>query len=157
MRLLIGLQHMSTMLQVCNMSTLLREWVALHSFRSLNALSDTIMNPMAAPSIVETTAPNTMETADSVPTSLNELQTAATHKAIGLKEGFLLLSGPPGTGKTKTTVATICGLLEQDKCHHRVLLCAPSNAAVDEVVVRLLQVAPHLAVLRLGAVEVRAH
>ncbi|KAF9242609.1 SEN1 N terminal-domain-containing protein [Melanogaster broomeanus] len=70
-------------------------------------------------------------------------------------EGFSLVQGPPGTGKT----STICGLVEAfltqrprattsihagrnstqaDKAPvQKVLLCAPSNAAIDEVASRL--------------------
>ena len=56
--------------------------------------------------------------------------------------GFTLIQGPPGTGKT----STICGILScilrnnrkltEDK-KKRVLVCAPSNAAVDEIMIRL--------------------
>ncbi|KAI5968388.1 SEN1 [Candida margitis] len=67
-------------------------------------------------------------------------------------EGFSLIQGPPGTGKTKT----ILGIVGYSLSHGRnekaidmpskapspsekakILICAPSNAAVDELVVRL--------------------
>jgi superfamily I DNA and/or RNA helicase len=51
----------------------------------------------------------------------------------------LLAQGPPGTGKTSTVAAIVAalrlkGLLQRP---HRILLCAPSNAAVDELLLRL--------------------
>ncbi|CCG25545.1 Sen1 helicase [Candida orthopsilosis Co 90-125] len=67
-------------------------------------------------------------------------------------EGFSLIQGPPGTGKTKT----ILGIVGYSLSHGtnekviempsksssppskaKILICAPSNAAVDELVVRL--------------------
>ena len=61
-----------------------------------------------------------------------------------------LVQGPPGTGKTKTIVGMIAAFLERLKkpssndgtnltfSPYRILLCAASNAAVDELVLRLL-------------------
>ncbi|KDO32876.1 hypothetical protein SPRG_02568 [Saprolegnia parasitica CBS 223.65] len=47
-----------------------------------------------------------------------------------------LLFGPPGTGKTVTLVETIVQLLRA-KPDAKILVCAPSNAAADNVVERL--------------------
>ncbi|EPS36895.1 hypothetical protein H072_9487 [Dactylellina haptotyla CBS 200.50] len=68
-------------------------------------------------------------------------------------DGFSLIQGPPGTGKTKTVIAVIGALLSEDKgvsisapglkqappkqISKKLLVCAPSNAAVDELVIRL--------------------
>ena len=60
-----------------------------------------------------------------------------------------LVQGPPGTGKTKTIIGIIAALLQKlqmqhesslkpARAPHRILLCAASNAAVDELVLRLL-------------------
>jgi hypothetical protein len=46
-----------------------------------------------------------------------------------------LISGPPGTGKTKTIVETVLQIIQDPKA--RVLLCAPSNAAADTLTRRL--------------------
>ncbi|KAJ6260855.1 hypothetical protein Dda_3516 [Drechslerella dactyloides] len=92
-------------------------------------------------------------------------------------DGFSLIQGPPGTGKTKTVIAVIGALLSEDKGvaisvpggkstsskanQKKLLVCAPSNAAVDELVIRLKQgavkqsgeiVVP--AVVRLGRLDV---
>ena len=72
-------------------------------------------------------------------------------------EGFSLIQGPPGTGKTKTILGIVGYSLSQqvdekiiikidqgngnvilgNEKKPKVLICAPSNAAVDELVVRL--------------------
>ncbi len=59
--------------------------------------------------------------------SLNDSQNAAI---LGCRqsEHIAIIHGPPGTGKTTTLVALIHQLLKTEK---RVLVCAPSNNAVD--------------------------
>jgi len=47
-----------------------------------------------------------------------------------------IIHGPPGTGKTTTLVA---GMKELIKRGQKILLCAPSNAAVDHVCEKLMQ------------------
>ena len=52
--------------------------------------------------------------------------------------GVALLHGPPGTGKTNTLVGVVSALL---MClpKPRILLCAPSNAAIDELALRVFK------------------
>lgn len=82
--------------------------------------------------------------------NVNEPQARAIVSALRT-DGFTLVQGPPGTGKT----STICGLVQAflssrpqlistngarqaDKVvPKKVLLCAPSNAAIDEIANRL--------------------
>ena len=45
-----------------------------------------------------------------------------------------LIQGPPGTGKTHTINGILSMLYFSNK---KVLVCAPSNTAVDEIVIRL--------------------
>lgn len=47
-----------------------------------------------------------------------------------------LVSGPPGTGKTKTIIEMALQLIHADK-RSRVLLCAPSETAADTLAIRL--------------------
>ncbi|KXT17167.1 hypothetical protein AC579_317 [Pseudocercospora musae] len=95
--------------------------------------------------------------------NLNGAQSEAVNGALE-NEGFTLIQGPPGSGKTKTIVAIVGGLLSQtlannprgatrvavptagvnsasasDSASKKLLVCAPSNAAVDELVIRLKQ------------------
>jgi len=50
--------------------------------------------------------------------------------------GVALLHGPPGTGKTRTLVGAVSALL-LCKPQPRILVCTPSNAAIDELATRL--------------------
>ncbi|WFD06464.1 hypothetical protein MVES1_001809 [Malassezia vespertilionis] len=58
--------------------------------------------------------------------------------------GFSLIQGPPGTGKTKTISALVATFLSRRRRaedgsgqRSKLLLCAPSNAAIDEMVARI--------------------
>lgn len=86
--------------------------------------------------------------------SLNKAQAKAVRSAYD-NDAFTLIQGPPGSGKTKTIVA-IVGALIGDTINtaqstnivvprgdnrstappRKLLVCAPSNAAVDELVMR---------------------
>ena len=92
--------------------------------------------------------------------NVNRAQSEAVNAALD-NEGFSLIQGPPGSGKTKTIVAIVGGLLTHtlsnpsggskislpkahgnentgnDATPKKLLVCAPSNAAVDELVMRL--------------------
>jgi senataxin len=92
--------------------------------------------------------------------NVNRAQSEAINAALE-NEGFSLIQGPPGSGKTKTIVAIVGGLLTNafgsansgtkisvpkahatphgstDAAPRKLLVCAPSNAAVDELVMRL--------------------
>lgn len=50
-----------------------------------------------------------------------------------------LISGPPGTGKTKTIIESVLQLLKNTSAYGHVLLCAPSDPAADTLVHRLQQ------------------
>lgn len=93
--------------------------------------------------------------------NVNRAQSEAINAALD-NEGFSLIQGPPGSGKTKTIVAIVGGLLSNTlgasttatriavpgqaqrngngdigAASRKLLVCAPSNAAVDELVMRL--------------------
>ncbi|CDK24161.1 unnamed protein product [Kuraishia capsulata CBS 1993] len=84
---------------------------------------------------------------------VNESQAEAILGAVE-SEGFSLIQGPPGTGKTKTILGIIGHAITSSALQSRtiaipgmeqtrapsaskILVCAPSNAAVDELVLRL--------------------
>jgi helicase MOV-10 len=48
-----------------------------------------------------------------------------------------LISGPPGTGKTKTIVESVLQLLNSDGFRGSILVCAPSDQAADILAMRL--------------------
>jgi superfamily I DNA and/or RNA helicase len=59
---------------------------------------------------------------------LNSTQQHAVQKIVQANE-LAIVHGPPGTGKTTTLVQAIKAMLQQE--HQKVLVVAPSNAAVD--------------------------
>lgn len=86
--------------------------------------------------------------------NLNKAQSKAIKSALD-NDAFTLIQGPPGSGKTKTIVAIVGALLTETLKQpgmpsvlprsefianrppsKKLLVCAPSNAAVDELVMR---------------------
>jgi len=76
---------------------------------------------------------------------LNPSQQAAVEKILAAQD-LAIVHGPPGTGKTTTLVQAIRALVQRDK--GPVLVCAPSNTAVDLLSERLSDTG--LNVLRVG-------
>ncbi|KAF0983917.1 hypothetical protein FDP41_007832 [Naegleria fowleri] len=60
---------------------------------------------------------------------LNHSQISAVKNA--LQRPLSLIQGPPGTGKTVTSASIVYHMVDKNK--HRVLVCAPSNVAVDQL------------------------
>ena len=79
-----------------------------------------------------------------VDSGLTERQLEAVRLAMGTKD-VALVHGPPGTGKTRTLVEIVRQAVARGE---RVLVAAPSNAAVDHLGERL--VAAGVKVVRLG-------
>jgi superfamily I DNA and/or RNA helicase len=75
---------------------------------------------------------------------LNDSQRKALQKAVATPD-VAFIHGPPGTGKTTTLVEAIGQTV---KTEGQVLVCAPSNAAIDLLVEKLSD--QNLSVLRLG-------
>ena len=66
---------------------------------------------------------------------LNESQKSAIENALSC-ENFYLIHGPFGTGKTRTLVELIS---QETRQNHKVLATAESNAAVDNILERLME------------------
>ena len=75
---------------------------------------------------------------------LNDPQKAAIENALS-SEDLFCIHGPPGTGKTRTLVEIIVQAAQRGQ---KVLATAASNAAVDNLAIRLVQTG--LSVVRLG-------
>jgi superfamily I DNA and/or RNA helicase len=75
---------------------------------------------------------------------LNSSQSEAVSKVLSA-EAVAIIHGPPGTGKTNTLVEAIVQTLHSEK---QVLVCAPSNTAVDLLAERLAR--RGVDVLRIG-------
>ena len=78
------------------------------------------------------------------PNLLNDSQLTALRHVISAKD-VAIIHGPPGTGKTTTLVQAI---LETVRRERRVLVCAPSNTAVDLLTEKLAE--RGVSVIRLG-------
>ncbi|MDY6776020.1 MAG: IGHMBP2 family helicase, partial [Halobacteria archaeon] len=78
--------------------------------------------------------------------SLNESQMSAVRQSLN-GEGFHLIHGPPGTGKTTTVVEVIHQCVDRGES---VLATAASNTAVDSIVESLVGSGESLEVVRLG-------
>ena len=83
---------------------------------------------------------------------LNACQKLAVRKVLMCSD-YTIIRGMPGSGKTTVIVAVIRLLL---LCGHRVLLTSFTNAAVDNVLLRLQKINPSLKMVRLG-VKSRVH
>jgi superfamily I DNA and/or RNA helicase len=71
--------------------------------------------------------------------NLNDSQEEAVRCALSASH-ISLIHGPPGTGKTSTVVELI---LQAVALNQKVLVCAPSNVAVDNVLERLVNSIAH--------------
>ncbi len=78
------------------------------------------------------------------PSPLNDSQLAAVRHVVSAQD-VAIIHGPPGTGKTTTLVQAI---LETIRRERRVLVCAPSNTAVDLLTEKLAERGVN--VIRLG-------
>ncbi|KAJ3568749.1 hypothetical protein NP233_g5511 [Leucocoprinus birnbaumii] len=135
--------------KVFSLSTLHREYAALKSLPYYD-YADIVLRPK----LQRVSPPEQREIQKTMSEfKINEPQAVAI--LSGMKtEGFTLIQGPPGTGKT----STICGLVSLALARRprpavpiqpgkaapvahpplpKVLLCAPSNAAIDEIARRI--------------------
>lgn len=78
------------------------------------------------------------------PNLLNDSQLTALRRVITAQD-VAIIHGPPGTGKTTTLVQAI---LETIRRERRVLVCAPSNTAVDLLTEKLAECG--VSVIRMG-------
>ena len=86
---------------------------------------------------------------------VNEPQAVAICKALDQEHGFSLIQGPPGSGKTKTILGLIGAIQTNsnlisipqtsaatesggNRGRRNIMVCAPSNAAIDEIARRLM-------------------
>ena len=78
--------------------------------------------------------------------NLNPEQENALRYGLAVKDVFCL-HGPPGTGKS-TTIGEMITILA--KRNLKILIAAPSNAAVDVILAKISENLPELYVLRAG-------
>ncbi|XP_065069424.1 probable helicase senataxin isoform X2 [Rhopilema esculentum] len=134
---------------VTSMVSLYRRWEALLGIRR-SLLAPDILNPFRK-QVFEISANNTAS--DELGLTYNPGQasaiatiTSAITEAYPLPK-VRLLQGPPGTGKTHTLLGLIKNILKslaKNEENPRILVCTPSNAAIDSLLVRLLEDPPRL-------------
>ncbi|MBK9263305.1 MAG: AAA family ATPase [Polyangiaceae bacterium] len=76
-------------------------------------------------------------------------QRAFVSKALGSPD-FAFLQGPPGSGKTTAICEMVQQLVEQGQ---RVLLCASTHVAIDNVLERLLEASSPIYAVRIGKID----
>jgi len=140
--------------KITNMTTIEREYAALESLQYYD-LMDEILKAQPSPMLTFG------DEAIKAVMDNYQLNPGQARAILNAKEndGFTLIQGPPGTGKTKTIVAMVgcllTGVLKSSNTgavqisrpgagptngtapSKKLLVCAPSNAAVDELVLRL--------------------
>lgn len=140
-------------MKVMQMVTVEREYTSLRGLQYYDLYHDVIKATPISPINVDSTAMTEVAKAY----NLNDSQARAVLGSYD-SVGFSLIQGPPGTGKTKTILSIVGYSLS--KMHSKnairapqadaadtktttkqitpkILVCAPSNAAVDELLVRL--------------------
>ena len=123
---------------VTTLNTLLREFKMIKQAEFLE-LGEFILNPSNKVQEQETTVP--AEFYKKISFLYNESQNDAIRKVSSKLSGITLLQGPPGTGKTHTVLGILSAFLVGKGITSpipRVLVCAPSNAAVDEIAHRAI-------------------
>lgn len=140
--------------KVMQMTTIEREYSTLEALQYYDLVNQIISAEPSPPASVST---GEIETVKKM-YKLNASQAEAIVHTVR-NDGFSLIQGPPGTGKTKTILGIIGYFLstrkylqshvikapvdkpgtelEQMLKKQKVLICAPSNAAVDEICIRL--------------------
>jgi senataxin len=141
--------------KITNMTTIEREYAALESMKYYDLMDEVLK---AEPSPILKFGDERIQGV----MKNYELNRGQANSILSANEndGFTLIQGPPGTGKTKTIVAMVGALLTgqvsralaassfhkpgvSDSSNgsgmKKLLVCAPSNAAVDELVLRLKQ------------------
>ncbi|KAI1080439.1 SEN1 N terminal-domain-containing protein [Whalleya microplaca] len=140
-------------IKITNMTTIEREYASLESLQYYDLMPEVLE---AKPSPMLKFSPEAVENV----MKNYHLNTGQAKAILNAKENdaFTLVQGPPGTGKTKTIVAMVGALLTGNISSttatpikrpgalnppaskgtaKKLLVCAPSNAAVDELVLRL--------------------
>lgn len=142
-------------MKVMQMTTVEREFQTLEGLPYYELVNQILLAKTLPPSVI---SPEEFDRVKST-YKLNLSQAEAIVNSV-MKDGFSLIQGPPGTGKTKTilgiigyflslarskpnniikvpTYETSTQSLEQMLKKQKILICAPSNAAVDEICLRL--------------------
>ncbi|KAJ3097927.1 DEAD-box type RNA helicase [Phlyctochytrium planicorne] len=129
-------------LRLFSLTTTIREYDALISLNKL-PLKDDILNPLLHDIPQDLSVdPEKVRKMQRL-FNLNEFQAEAIHRAKEQQKGFVLIQGPPGTALVGLLLSSagrsiaIPGSQFAQKKANKMMLCAPSNAACDELILRL--------------------
>jgi DNA polymerase III delta prime subunit len=86
-----------------------------------------------------------------VQSEMDDIKKDSVKAALGTKD-FLLVAGPPGTGKT-TFIAELIIQTVRSNPHARILLTSQTHVALDNAVERLLGLQSGLKIVRVGRIE----
>ncbi|KYN31774.1 putative helicase senataxin [Trachymyrmex septentrionalis] len=126
-----------------------------------SSLSKLIVNPKIEdyqlPPLNEHFTSSSLVTKEDLNSKQLEAVFRVTNAVIKKEAKLCFIQGPPGTGKSKVIVNLVTQILYggcQDKKSLRILICAPSNAAIDEIVIRLLHIRSILKQKRFNMVRI---
>ncbi|XP_075841730.1 putative helicase senataxin isoform X3 [Microtus pennsylvanicus] len=151
------LQELTKCLVISSLVTTQRKLKAMSLLSGRNQLARAVLNPNPMDFCTKDLLTTTSERIINYLKDFNEDQKKAIETAYAMVKHspsvakICLIHGPPGTGKSKTIVGLLYRLLteNQRKGHsdenfnakikqNRVLVCAPSNAAVDELMKKII-------------------
>uniref|UniRef100_A0A2I3GJL3 Probable helicase senataxin n=1 Tax=Nomascus leucogenys TaxID=61853 RepID=A0A2I3GJL3_NOMLE len=152
-----NLNELVNCIVISSLVTTQRKLKAMSLLGSRNQLARAILNPNPMDFCTKDLLTTTSERIIAYLRDFNEDQKKAIETAYAMVKHsssvakICLIHGPPGTGKSKTIVGLLYRLLteNQRKGHsdensnakikqNRVLVCAPSNAAVDELMKKII-------------------
>lgn len=122
-----------------SITTVLRQWSSLQTIESLHHLPD-LLKPSCSDSprqMAHISSNNAREMSSKLSNQrkFNDSQRAAVESSLKTR-GFSFIQGPPGTGKTRTLVGLLSAVIALQGAP--VLICTPSNSAVNEVIDRIM-------------------
>lgn len=143
--------------KICSLTSIVREWEGVEALKS-SYFRKFILRPTMNP---EPDRRVVRQIHDELPTfprkNLNPSQRYAVSMSLA-STGFTLIQGPPGCGKTRTIEELLCAILAgfakngTSETSPKILCCAPSNAAIDEVAVRVMaRMQSNHGLLRIGS------
>ncbi|XP_021048083.1 probable helicase senataxin isoform X4 [Mus pahari] len=152
-----SVKELTRCIVISSLVTTQRKLKAMSLLSSRNQLARAVLNPNPMDFCTKDLLTTTSERIVAYLKDFNEDQKKAIETAYAMVKHspsvakICLIHGPPGTGKSKTIVGLLYRLLteNQRKGHsdenfnakikqNRVLVCAPSNAAVDELMKKII-------------------
>lgn len=153
----VNLNQLVKCIVISSLVTTQRKLKAMSLLSSRNQLARAVLNPNPMDFCTKDLLTTTSERITAYLRDFNDDQKKAIETAYAMVKQspavakICLIHGPPGTGKSKTIVGLLYRLLteNQRKGHsdensnakiklNRVLVCAPSNAAVDELMKKII-------------------